>query len=118
MFNDTIVLDNGLAANITFVRRNPRGTRQVFVPSGDTPSDEKRIEIGHEVTSAKRVNTLVKFGWVKANPVTNVLEEASIQIKIVHPASTTLEDVQMLSHFASNFISDNSTVAKLFNQEV
>lgn len=117
MFNDTIEL-NDLALNpVTFTRRSPRGNRSVFVPSGDTPSDERRIEIGHEVTSAKRVNSLVKFATIAPNPITNVLEEGSVQVKIVHPASFTATQVAELVHSAVVFAADGARVTKIFNQE-
>lgn len=117
MFNDTIVLNNSVPAAVTFTKRSPRGSRNVWVPSGDLPSSERRIEIGHEVTSAKRVNSLVKIAKVTTHPVTNVLEEHSYQVKIVHPASATLADVKDLNAFVCSFFGTAANVEKVFNQE-
>lgn len=113
MFTDTITTGT---TSVTYTRRAPRGNRAVFVPSGDTPSNERRLEISHEVTAAKRVNSLVKFAIVAPHPVTNVLEEGSIQCKIVHPASFTEAQVQLYCDHLVKFLTSGN-VTKVFNQE-
>jgi hypothetical protein len=114
MFTDTIATGT---TPVTYVRRSPRGNRACFVPTGDTPQNERRIEIGHEVTAARRVNTLVKVALTRPNPITDVLEEGSVQVKIVHPASFTEAEVQLLAdHFVKFATAAN--VTKLYNQEM
>lgn len=113
MFTDTIVIGT---VPITYTRRTPKGTRSVFVPVGDTPSNERRLEIAHESTASKRVNSLAKVAQVAPHPVTNVLEEGSIQIKIVRPASFTEAQVQLLADHAAKFLVSGN-VTKMFNQE-
>lgn len=113
MFNDTIVTGT---TSVTYTRRAPRGTRSQFVPVGDTPSNERRMELAHEVTSARRVNTLVKVSLTRPNPSTLVLEEGSVQLKLVHPASFTEAECQLLAdHLVKFLVSGN--VTKLYNQE-
>lgn len=113
MFTDTITTGT---TSVAYVRRAPRGNRAVFVPSGDTPANERRLEIAHEVSAAKRVSSLVKFALTRPNPVTNVLEEGSVQVKLVHPASFTEAECQLLvDHFVKFGIAAN--VTKVFNQE-
>lgn len=113
MFTDTISTGTTV---VPYIRRTPRGTRTVFVPTGDTPQNERRIEIGHEVTAARRVNTLVKIALVRPNPVTDVLEEGSVQVKLVHPASFTEAEVQLLVDHSVKFLIPGN-VTKLYNQE-
>lgn len=113
MFADTIATGT---TSVTYTRRAPRGTRTVFVPVGDTPDNERKLEVAHEVASSKRVSSLVKFGKIRAHPVTNVLEEASVQVKIVHPASYTEAEVQLIADHAVKFLTP-ANVTKLFNQE-
>lgn len=113
MFNDTIALGT---TPVTYTKRSPRGTRSVFVPTGDTPSNERRLEIDHEVTSAKRVNSLVKTALVRAHPVTSVLEEIGIQITIKRPASASEAEVQLIGDHLKTMLSPGN-ITKLFNQE-
>jgi len=116
MFNDTITLPWD-TINQTFTRRSPKGNRSVFVISGDSPSDERRVEIAHEVTSGRRVNSLVKFARSRPNPTTNLVEEASVQVKIVHPATFTDADMGRLNELCVGFLSSSGFFAKLYNQE-
>lgn len=114
MFTDTIALGT---TSVTYTRRTRKGLRDVFVPVGDTPDNERRIELGHEVTASRRVNSLVKIAKVRPNPSnTTVSEEGSIQIKIVHPASFTEAEVQLLADHAKTFLSV-ANVTKIYNQE-
>lgn len=113
MFTDTITVGT---TPVSFIRRTMRGLRSVFVPSGDTPSNERRVEIGHEASAAKRVSSLVKFALVRPNPVSNVLEEASIQTKFVHPASFTEAEMQVLADQNAKFWTPANTT-KVYNQE-
>lgn len=113
MFTDTIITGT---TSVTYVRRAPRGNRAVFVPSGDTPDNERKIEIAHEVAASKRVNSLVKFARMRPHPVTAVPEEISIQVKIVHPSSATQMEVDAIRDHVVVFMT-NTNVAKIFNQE-
>lgn len=113
MFTDTINLGT---TPITYTRRTRRGNRAVFVPTGDVPANERRLEIAHEVSAARRVNSLAKVALTASHPVTNVLEEGSIQIKITHPASFTEAQVQLLADHAKTMLA-SANVTKLFNQE-
>lgn len=113
MFTDTIATGT---TSVTYTRRSPRGNRAVFVPSGDIPSNERRLEIAHEVSAARRVNSLVKFALNRAHPTTGVLEEGSVQVKLVHPASFTEAEVQLLADHTVKFLLA-ANVTKLFNQE-
>jgi hypothetical protein len=113
MFADTIATGT---TSVTYTKRAPRGARSVYVPVGDTPDSERRLELAHEVTSAKRVNSLVKFAKIRPNPITNVLEEGSIQVKIVHPASFTEAEVQLYVDHCVKFLTA-ANVTKIFNQE-
>jgi hypothetical protein len=113
MFTDTLALGT---TPVTYVRRSPRGNRSVFVPSGDTPQNERRLEMAHEVSAAKRVSSLNKVALVRPNSVTNVLEEGSIQIKLVHPASFTEAEVQLLADHGKTLLSV-ANVTKTYNQE-
>jgi hypothetical protein len=83
---------------------------------GDTPANERRKEIGHEVSAAKRVSTLSKTAIVRPHPVTSVPEEAYVLTKIVHPASFTEAEVQTLVDQEVKFLVAGN-VTKLFNQE-
>lgn len=114
MFTDTIATGT---TSVTYTRRSPNGSnRSRFVPVGDTPANERRIEIAHEVSAAKRVSTLVKIALSRPHPVTSVAEEASVQVKVVHPASFTEAEVQLIvDHFVKFATAAN--VTKLYNQE-
>jgi hypothetical protein len=112
MLSDTIV--TGTTA-VTYTRRSPKGTRSVFVPTGDIPSNERRIEVAHEVTAAKRVNSMVKVALNLAN-VNLIVEECSATVKIAHPASFTEAQVQLLVDHLVKFLTAGN-VTKLFNQE-
>lgn len=113
MFTDTITVGT---TPVTFTRRNPNGARSVFVPSGDIPQDERKLEIAHEVTAARRVNSLVKVSRTRINPTTEVMEEVSFAVKITHPASFTEAEVQLIRDHAVTFLTAGN-VTKLFNQE-
>lgn len=113
MFNDTIVIGT---TPITYTRRAPKGVRSVFVPAGDTPTNERKMEIAHEVTSTKRVNSLAKVALTRPNPVTTVLEEGSIQVKLVRPGSFTDTEMQLMRDHVVSFLS-STNFAKLLNQE-
>jgi hypothetical protein len=113
MFNDTITIGT---TPVTYTKRAPRGTRSVYVPAGDTPTNERRVELGHEVTTTKRVNSLVKRALVRPNPLTDVLEEGSIQIKIVRPGSFTDAEMQLMRDECVSFLT-STNFAKVLNQE-
>lgn len=113
MYTDTIIVGT---IPVTYTRRSPKGARSVFVPSGDTPSNERRLEIGHEVTAAKRVNSLEKFALIRPHPVTGVLEELSIQVKYTRPASATEAEMQLLADHVKSF-GTIANVTKIYNQE-
>jgi hypothetical protein len=113
MFNDTIT--TGTTA-VTFTKRTSAGTRTIWVPVGDTPANERRLEVGHEVSAAKRVSSLVKVAIVRPHPVTSVAEECSLQCKIVHPASFTEAEVQTVVDQGVKFLIA-ANVTKIYNQE-
>lgn len=113
MFNDTIVTGT---TPITYTRRSPKGVRSVFVPAGDTPTNERKVEIAHEVTTTKRVNSLVKIAITRPNPVSSVLEELSVQFKIVRPGSATDTEMQLIRDHLVTFAT-STNFAKLLNQE-
>lgn len=113
MFTDTIVVGT---ISVTYTRRSDKGTRSVFVPAGDTPANERRIELAHEVTASKRVNSLEKFAITRPHPITGVLEEASVQVKVVRPASFTDTEMQLLRDHAVLFNS-STNYGKILNQE-
>lgn len=113
MFTDTIALGT---TPVTYTRRAPRGNRSVFVPSGDIPSNERRLEIAHETSAARRVNSLVKVALMLQNPTTSVMEECSIQIKYTHPASFPEATVQLLANHGATMLLP-ANVTKVYNQE-
>lgn len=113
MFTDTITTGT---VSVTYTRRSNKGTRSVFVPSGDTPVNERKQEIAHEVTAAKRTNSLVKFAITYQNPITGVLEEVSFNGTWKRPASATEAQVQLVTdHFVKFATAAN--VTKIFNIE-
>lgn len=113
MFTDTITVGT---VPVTYTRRSDKGTRSVFVPAGDTPSNERRLELAHEVTASKRVNSLEKIAITRPHPTSGVLEEASVQVKVVRPASFTDAEMQLLRDHAVLF-NTSTNFGKVLNQE-
>jgi len=115
MFTDTITMGT---TPVTYVRRTPRGNRSSFVPSGDTPSDERRLEIAHEVTAARKVNSLAKCSRTRNDPGSTVSkpEEICAQLTLKRPPSCTLaEYLAVADHLISWATTANLT--KMYNQE-
>lgn len=116
MLTDTLI--KGTTA-VSFVRRTPLGGRSKFVPSGDTPANERKVEVSHEVTATRRVNTLEKVSLTRPNPANAaLLEELSVALVIKRPASATEAEIQLLVnqlYTPSGGIPGH--VTKLYNQE-
>lgn len=113
MFTDTITTGT---IPVTYTKRAPKGARNTWVPSGDLPSNERRMEIGHEVTAAKRVSSLVKFALVRPHPTTGILEEASVRIITTRPASFTNAEMELINNHA-NLFHTGANFTKVLNQE-
>lgn len=114
MFNDTIT--TGTTA-VSYTRRGSSNTNRIMrVPVGDPPSNERSMELAHEVTSAKRVNSMVKFGITVIDPVTGKTDTVSLTGKLSRTPNITEAQVQLVvDHFVKFAIPAN--VTKLYNQE-
>lgn len=113
MFTDTIALGT---TPVTYVSRAPSGGRSIRVPSGDTPANERRLEIASENNAANRVSSMVKVAVRRPHPVTAVSEEASVTVKIVRPASFTEAEIQLAVDHLKTMLSA-ANVTKLYNRE-
>lgn len=125
MFDDTIaiktvadrpaVMADGFTTSVTFARRTPKGVRAQFVPVGDIPVTERKLEIAHEQTASKRVNTLVKVSKQRDASGVN-LGEASAQFKLVRPGTATLAETILLITTLCGFLLAEGAIEELYNQ--
>lgn len=114
MFTDTIT--TGTIAVVYTRRGTSNSNRIVRVPVGDTPSNERKMEIAHEVTAAKRVNSLVKFSLTLIDGVTGKTDVVNLSCKLDRTANITEAQVQLVyDHLVKFAIPAN--VTKIYNQE-
>lgn len=115
MFTDTI--STGTIA-VVYTRRGSSNTSRILrVPVGDTPANERRMEIAHEVTAAKRVNSMVKFGLTIIDAVTGKTDTADFTCKLSRTANITEAQVQLIVDHLVKFAGVPANVTKIYNQE-
>lgn len=114
MFPDTITVGT---VPVTYTRRGSSNTSRILrVPVGDPPANERKMELAHEVTAAKRVNSMVKFGITTIDPVTGKVDTVEGTMKISRTANITEAQVKLVADHMVTFLSP-SNVTKIYNQE-
>jgi hypothetical protein len=74
------------------------------------------MELAHEVTAAKRVNSMVKFGLTKIDPVTGKVDTVNGTLKLDRTPNITEAEYQLIvDHLVKFAIPAN--VTKIYNQE-
>lgn len=116
MLNDTLSIGT---TPISYVRQKHAmpGQRARWSPAGDVLTNERFVEVAHETTKSKRLNSLVKVGLNRENPtVPGQVEEISVQIKVSAPASATNAEVELIRDHAVSLLSA-ATLTKILNGE-
>jgi hypothetical protein len=115
MLTDTQTLGT---TTVTFTRRVAAGQTSQFVPSGDTPANERKLRVGHEVTKSGTVNTLYAVSHVKldaASP-TGATALASVQVKIIRPRFVSAADMSLIVDQVKTGLT-TTVINALLNQE-
>lgn len=90
--------------------------RPKWSPSGDTESNRRTLELSHEVTRAKRQNSLIRTTKLVVNSTTGAVVELSRSVKYSIPPEATAADVEALRDHGVSF-ETNANLVKVMNRE-
>jgi len=116
MLNDTQTLGT---IPVNYIRRASSGTLSNFVPSGDTPSNERKLRVGHEVAKSQTVNSLYAVSHLKSDPANPAApaKPAAVQVKIIRPGFVSATDMKLIIDETINGLLDAGVQDALLNQE-
>lgn len=116
MLSDTISLGTVV---VSFVRRAYSGLKSQFVPTGDTPANERKLTVGHEKLKSGGVKTLFGVSHVILDPGSPVgaTQVITVNLTISRPKFATATQVKLAVDQAVTGLTP-AMVDKLFNQEL